>query len=404
LKESFNKYKSIIISAILLIIIVGLYFSRAMISIGTGLLGFIALVDFQKDKLNKLLKSPYLIYLFTYLLYLLSFFYTQNFSVLKQLLFLQLPFIIFPFFFSQQEISKKQIDYILKAFIIITSLVCLGTLISFFNNYTLNMQMIINAKAIPAITGIVHYQFAFLIVIAIICSYTLIQNIEEKSKPLWLFLLIFLIATIHILAYRTGVFCFYILVFYYFIKLLITVKNKGRVLGFGIAFLIIVILSFLFIKPLNLKIAATNSDISRIINHENYNDHSIAQRYAATLNSLQIIKNNFWLGVAPADLGDEMKSQYKINSYLLIPENRVFVHNQYLYYLSSFGILAFVIWVFLWFKNLFISIKKYQFLAYLILLASAAFLIDDFFQIQIGFTGFLFFYYLLYQRESVDVL
>jgi O-antigen ligase len=160
----------------------------------------------------------------------------------------------------------------------------------------------------------------------------------------------------------------------------------------------------LFIKPLNLKIAATNSDISRIINHENYNDHSIAQRYAATLNSLQIIKNNFWLGVAPADLGDEMKSQYKINSYLLIPENRVFVHNQYLYYLSSFGILAFVIWVFLWFKNLFISIKKYQFLAYLILLASAAFLIDDFFQIQIGFTGFLFFYYLLYQRESVDVL
>jgi hypothetical protein len=194
LKESFNKYKSIIISAILLIIIVGLYFSRAMISIGTGLLGFIALVDFQKDKLNKLLKSPYLIYLFTYLLYLLSFFYTQNFSVLKQLLFLQL-----------QEISKKQIDYILKAFIIITSLVCLGTLISFFNNYTLNMQMIINAKAIPAITGIVHYQFAFLIVIAIICSYTLIQNIEEKSKPLWLFLLIFLIATIHILAYRTGI-------------------------------------------------------------------------------------------------------------------------------------------------------------------------------------------------------
>ncbi|MBC7523489.1 MAG: hypothetical protein H7239_03515, partial [Flavobacterium sp.] len=324
MKESFNKNKSKIISATLLIIIIGLYFSRAMISIGTGLLGFIALIDFQKQKLKNLLKSPYLIYLFTYLLYLISFFYTQNLSVLKQLLFLQLSFIIIPFFFSQQQTSKKQIDFILKTFVIVTSLVCLGTLISFFNNYEFNKLLIINAKATPAITGIVHYQFAYLIVIAIICSYVLTQN--EKSKPLWLALLVFLIATIHILAYRTGLFCFYILVFYHFIKLLITVKNKVQILGFGVVFIVVISLCCLFIKPLNLKIKATKSDISRIINHENYNDHSIAQRYAATLNSLQIIKKNFWLGVSPADLGDEMKTQYDIEPYLLMPENRVFVH------------------------------------------------------------------------------
>ncbi len=375
-----------------------------MISIGTGLLGFIALVDFQKDKLKNLIKPPFLIYLFTYLLFLLSFFNTQNFIVLKQLLFLQLPFIIIPFFFSQQQLTKKQIYFILKAFVIITCLVCFGTLISFFYNYEFNKQLIINAKAIPAITGVIHYQFAYLIVVAIICSYVLTQTKEEKSKPLWIALLVFLIATIHILAYRTGLFCFYILVFYHFIKLLIAVKNKSQVLGFGILFILVISLCCLFIKPLNLKIESTKSDILRIINHENYNDHSIAQRYAATLNSLQIIKKNLWLGVAPADLGDEMIKQYEIEPYLLMPENRVFVHNQYLFYLSSFGIFWFLILAFLWFKNLFQSLKEHQYLVYLLISTSAVFLIDDFFQIQIGFTSFLLFYYLLYQRESIDIL
>ncbi|OAQ40462.1 hypothetical protein A5893_05805 [Pedobacter psychrophilus] len=374
-----------------------------MISIGTGLLAFIALVDFQKDKLKNLIKPQYLIYLFTYLLFLISFFFTQNFSVLKQLLFLQLSFIIIPFFFSQHQTSKKHIDFILKAFVIVTSLVCLGTLITFFNNYEFNKQLIINAKAIPAITGVVHYQFAYLIVVAIICSYVLTQT-KEELKPLWIALFVFLIATIHILAYRTGVFCFYILVCYHIIKLLITVKNKSQVLGFGVLFILVFSLCCLFIKPLNLKIESTKSDISRIINHENYNDHSIAQRYAATLNNLKIIKKNFWLGVAPADLGDEMKKQYEIEAYLLMPENRVFVHNQYLFYLTSFGIFSFSIWAFLWFKNLFQSIKDDQFLTYLLITTSTVFLIDDFFQLQIGFTSFLLFYYLLHQRESVDVL
>ena len=404
MKESFDKNKSKIISATLLIIIIGLYFSRAMISIGIGLLGFIALVDFKKDKLKNLLKSPYLIYLFTYLLYLLSIFYSQNFAVLRQLLFLQLPFIIIPFFFSQQQITKKQIDFILKVFVIVTSLVCLGTLISFFNNYELNKQMIIDAKAIPAISGIIHYQFAFLIVIAVICSYILTQNKNEKLKLLWFGIFVFLIVTLHILAYRTGLFCFYILIIYHFIKLLITEKNKRQIISFGTAFIMIITLCFLFIKPLNLKITTTKSDILRIINHENYNDHSIAQRYAASLNSLQIIKNNFWFGVAPSDLGDEMKAQYNIEPYLLTLENRVFVHNQYLFYLSSFGIFAFLIWSFLWIKNLMVAHHKKSTVFYLLLLVSSAFLIDDFFQIQIGFTGFLLFYYLLYQRESVDVL
>ncbi|QEK52713.1 hypothetical protein FYC62_14385 [Pedobacter aquae] len=42
-----------------------------------------------------------------------------------------------------------------------------------------------------------------------------------------------------------------------------------------------------------------------------------------------------------------MDNQYAQNSYWLIPQNRVFVHNQYLYYLASYGVIfSFLIFVF----------------------------------------------------------
>ena len=114
---------------------------------------------------------------------------------------------------------------------------------------------------------------------------------------------------------------------------------------------------------------------------------------------IEIIKRNIWFGVSPADLSLEMKLQYETNSYLLIPENRIFIHNQYLYYLSSFGILAFFAWLFIWISNIITLFKQNQTSAYILLTTTLAFLIDNFFQLQIGFTSILLFYYLCLQSK-----
>jgi O-antigen ligase len=399
-----QKNKNQIVLIILFIIILGLFFSRAAISIGTGLLSFIAVISIEKNKLKNLLIPKYLVFILMYFLFLVSFFNTKDLLNYNKLIFLELPLLIFPLFFSQYHLSAIVIKKVLQFYVIITCIVCLGTIINFALDYKQQTENIINAKAIPAITGIVHYQFALLIVIAIVCCYSLIHHQKIQKKKLWICLMWFLILAIHLLAYRTALFAFYFLLALYLYKIFGNSNQLRSKLIVIFSCLSLLVLAVLFYKPLNLKIKVTYQDISKIINHENFNDYSIAQRYAATLNSFEIIKKNIWFGVSPADVGAEMKVQYEIDSYLLVPKNRIGIHNQYFFYFMSFGIIAFVFWTVLWFYNIVKSYLEKNAGFYILIIASLVFLIDNFFQIQLGFTSILLFYYLLYTVKTSNNL
>jgi O-antigen ligase len=382
----------------ILLIILGLCISRAAISIGTGLLGFLGIISFRKHHFKKIFNHKYLSIIIIYIFFLLSAFITEDFKKYQQLLFFQLPLILIPLFFLSNSISIKNTRIIIWSFTLLIAIICLGTLVDFFTHYAINMERITESKSILSITGIAHYQFALLIIIAIINCFFLL-NQQNQFKKLILCLVIFFILTIHILAYRTGLFCFYGLLLFTFFRLLIYSKQKKKLLLITVLVVFVLTMASLFIKPLHLKIQNTREDISRIINQENFNNYSITQRYAATLNAVEIFKNNLWLGVSPADLGKEMDNQYQKNSYLLTPENRIFIHNQYLFYLSSFGLIAFLIWITLWIRNIYTSIKFNLFGGYILLAASIVFLADNFFELQIGFTSVLLFYYLVSQRK-----
>jgi O-antigen ligase len=396
-----RKNKDQVVLIVICIIIIGLFFSRSAISIGTGFLGFIGIISISKEKIKSILNVQYLVFIFTYTLFLISIHNTTDLSTYQKLIFLELPLIIFPLFFSQCTLAKRQVYAVLRFYVVLTSLICFGTIIEFLSNYQFYNQEITNSKSIVSVTGVMHYQFALLIVIAIVCCSILMNHYKNK---LWFGLMLFLIVTIHVLAYRTALFCFYFLLIIYLIKQLSNKKHIKIKLVATFTSLTLIVLSSIFVKPLNLKIKNTYQDISRIINHENFNNYSIAQRYAATLNSIEIIKKNPWFGIAPADVGLEMKAQYEIDSYLLIPENRIEIHNQYLFYLMSFGIVTFVIWFFLWIYNIVKNYRDRNAGFYILIIASLVFLIDNFFQIQIGFTSILLFYYLLCNLQTSNKL
>lgn len=387
----------------LLLIVLGLCFSRAAISIGTGILGFLGIISFRKHHFKKIFNLKYISIIIIFIFFLLSAFITEDFKKYQQLLFFQLPLILIPIFFISNIISIKNTQIILWSFTLLIASVCLGTLVDFFTHYATNIERITESKSILSITGIPHYQFALLIIIAIISCLFLFKQ-QKQFKKLILYLMIFFILTIHILAYRTGLFCFYGLLLFTFFRFLIFTKQKKKLLLITAPVFFVLVMACIFIKPLNLKIQNTKEDILRILNQENFNNYSISQRYAATLNTLEIFKNNLWLGVSPADLGKEMEKQYQIDSYLLTPENRIFIHNQYLFYLSSFGLLAFLTWITLWVRNIYTSIKFNVFGGYILLAASIVFLADNFFELQIGFTSVLLFYYLVSQRKFTHAI
>lgn len=393
-----NKHLPNIVLATLLIIIAGLYFSRAAISIGTGILALIALFSYNKIRFKNLFKPQSLSFIITYILFIACYFNSLNKAEYWHFLFFQLPLIIFPIFFLSQSIERKKINFLILFFIALSVLVSLGTVIDFFIHYHINTEKIIQSKSLASITGIPHYQFSLLIIIAIICCIQNIKNVEYKMFSI--ISIIILTLVIHLIAYRTGIFCLYGLLVFWFTRSLIYHHQKKQLLLVGLITVFLIGLACVFITPFNLKIQSTVNDISRIYYQENFNFYSIAQRYAATLNIIEIIKRNIWFGISPADLSSEMRLQYETNAYLLIPENRVLIHNQYLYYLGSFGILAFIIWLSAWIWNIVTLFKTHPFSAYILIATSLAFLIDNFFQLQIGFTSVLVFYYLCLNRQT----
>jgi O-antigen ligase len=163
--------------------------------------------------------------------------------------------------------------------------------------------------------------------------------------------------------------------------------------------LVLISLSAVFlvktVPPVKARYENTVKDIYSIIENKNPNFQSLGQRWAAIKCTTEIIKRNIWFGVSPSDLKDEMQTQYQKDSYLLIPENRIFIHNQFLYYAASFGI-PFTVIIFIVFLILIIKeTKKNQLIFWLMVPFFLHMFSDNTLERQISGGCILFFLLLL---------
>ena len=135
------------------------------------------------------------------------------------------------------------------------------------------------------------------------------------------------------------------------------------------------------------------------------NGHSLLQRIEFWKTGVEIIKNNWLLGVGTGDVQQAFLDQYKIEKTTLLPENQLRAHNTYLTTWISFGIVGFVVfwWMILYFLTT--HWKNRSFLPVMfILVACSTFLIEDTLETQIGATFFAFFYGLFSQKNLKELI
>ena len=394
--------------------------------------------------------SFFLAFIIFYILYALSFFWSENQSFAIADLVLKIPILILPLIMlSNEPLSIKEINKLLLAFslsVIFLNCFCFfDALFNYLNTGNIN-EFFYGSLTINMHTA---YQATFTSFSIFILVYIYLN--KEYSHN-WIFscLIALQFLFLFLLSSRMQILCLSVvtpifLIFHYYLK-------QKIYLGFSYTILAFVVSYFLVSTPsvLNNRYKQTVSHISSIGNDSQNSD----SRKFIWKKAIDIIKYNWLFGVGVGDAKDVLVSSYskesskpitdhtvdstinilkansknlntqvkkltsdhtklkkeseniliqQINKYRFFAKKKYNFHNQYLQTFATVGCFGLIILIYLLSHLFIVSIIKKDFIvsAFLFLIAMS-FLTESMLERQAGVIFFTFFYLLLVMRFSLN--
>ncbi|RLD83129.1 MAG: hypothetical protein DRJ10_04100 [Bacteroidetes bacterium] len=167
-------------------------------------------------------------------------------------------------------------------------------------------------------------------------------------------------------------------------------KQKKRYIFVGSIFIIMGILALSFSKPAQKRLkdytyVILNPKTSKLFEK----DDRIGLWYSA----VEVIKENFWLGTAPADLSDELAKKYEKYNLEDAQEEKLNAHNQYLETFAGIGIFGFLSLIFILAYGFYHAYKKRNYLLlFLLVILTINFLFESMMNRMTGILFMMFFY------------
>jgi O-antigen ligase len=233
-------------------------------------------------------------------------------------------------------------------FILFSSLIVLIVNVLAVGNYFLYKtyydELLLQSKSIPVL-NMHHIHFGIINASVIFCLFGVLHKklVDNwKMTVSWIALALIFIC-FHILSSRTGVLAFYsgamlALLGYSLYTKAYKILFFGLVLG-ALSILVAASVSTSF----NNKISNSVEDYQSIIKGgKEINFKSMAMRLEANKMCLQIIADHPFIGVGASNQDTEMQKMYSKHGTLLLEENRVGPHNQFLEFGVKYGVIGIV--------------------------------------------------------------
>ena len=254
--------------------------------------------------------------------------------------------------------SKKEIIYL---FILYTTAALIQILYALY--HAVFFEKITDLYSIGNVLPVIkihHVQIATLISFGILFLIVFIENIRSiKLKIIAAVLTIIFIFFIHYFAVRTGIILTYTLLITYLSYQVVTSRNWKLIGIISVIILIVSVIIFQTSNTLKTKINYMRYDITQYLkNAENAYQYSDSRRLQSIKNGIIVLQKNPIFGAGIGDLYKECATIYKQQNPTLKKEFFFLPHNQYIYYLSTFGyilggiaILCFIYPLFYFIKN-----------------------------------------------------
>jgi O-antigen ligase len=332
------------------IALIGIFFSRAMISI--GMIGIILIYFLNQGwKINFFDGSGNLVLLFLtpiFFLYLIGVLWTEDYSYWSERIQVKIPLLLLPlgFFAVKNILQRTSIDIVIVLFITLCMATALGSFIYYLLHYAEITESYKHAKTIPTI--IEHIRYSLLLTIAFFASIqayfqsSILKTKLQKNAVLGMGIFIFIF--LHILSIRSGLLALYTTGFVWiFIK--VFEKGNKKLLG-----LIPVLIAFLFamcwfMPSLHNKVDYMIRDINQFTTGRSVNNYSDGNRLLSMKIGVQVGMESPWIGVGSGDVRQEMDDVYK-NEYPEITSNNWLIpHNQFVYIFAALGFVGLFIFI-----------------------------------------------------------
>ncbi|WP_162910846.1 O-antigen ligase family protein [Hymenobacter oligotrophus] len=329
-----------------------------------------------------------------YVLMPLSWWYTQDWPVWRHEVYRQLPLIGVPLAFCLAvPLSRRQRLGIGVFFVGTTALLGAATVGRYLLDPQAAQGLIRVGQNVPSVSGIFHIHFGILLALAAFFAVPLSRLPQLSKGPRWLLLIAGAVAVVslHILAYRTGLLAFYSAL----VSVVLLLLRRRPLLALGVVALGVMLAfgAYHSLASVQERVSSTFYDLEQYQLGHDINHFSLSRRLAAWHNALEIVGRHPWMGVAPADVRQELMAQFAVRTYGLAPENRVMVHNQYLHYLVGGGVVGLAVWLWVLIQPLVQpSLRRNPYVRYFLLTFGAAALADSLLELQIGFNLFVFLY------------
>ena len=345
----FTGWRSRIIFILMIIMMIALFFSRVLLS--ASMIAFIFLsflhLDFKKQIVT-FFSSPLLLGMsFLFLLPALSGLWSQNEEEWITIIRIKLPLLLMPLAFASPfGLSKKHWQGIIVLFI---GLITAGTIWSMTNYFldinTVNENYLRSQIMITPLEND-HVQFSWLVAIAILSGGWLCWRRKEKeNKTSWILLITttWLVIFLHILAARTGLFSFYLMLF---TSALWFIYKKARLIYAGTLLFILIALPLMayFIFPtFHNRVKYFLYDLpyfSKAHYKEGMND---AVRVISVKAGWNVMNNNPVSGVGFGDILTETKKWYTGNYSQIAETDKIYPSSEWLIYGAGCGWPGFIV-------------------------------------------------------------
>jgi O-antigen ligase len=202
---------------------------------------------------------------------------------------------------------------------------------------------------------------------------------------------------------KAGIISFVVVFILYGFYMIFLSKSSTNKLSFSIAFVVIGVLFSLFFTGNSKTMLRFKTAVSQITETEisPISEGSTQARIYAFKTSIEIISENFWLGVGTGDIDPVTISTYKENGYEGALKRKLNAHNQFLQTFGALGLFGFLslvlIFVGLWFFGV---TQKNELIIFFTTLCFLFALTESFLETQAGIVFFSFFSLILTSQKK----
>ena len=357
-----NEWRTRAIFVTIIVMLSGLFVSRAMLSISIML--FVALTTFNKNfftQLRSFVRSPLLISIaLLFFIPFVSGLWSTDRQTWIEISIIKLPFLLLPISFAGNwQLEERQWKIVGYCFLSLVIIGCIWSSWQYIQDPDAINKSYLAAKTIPTPLENDHVRFSWLVAIAIVCSTYIIFNVKSgKIKILMAVLIGFFTVYIHLLSARTGIIAVY---FFFLCMVVYLALQRRKMLAWIIPVALIIILaSWRLFPTLQNRVKYVVYDFSFVKNENVTPGTSDANRLLSLKGGWSILQEHPF-GVGAGDIRNEMDNWYATIAPGISEHNKLFPSSEWIVYGDIAGWPAFLLFTLIIFLPLFIKKIRHRF-------------------------------------------